>query len=416
MAHNKYICPISKLIFKDPVSSADGHIYERTAIEEWFKLHNISPVTGLVISTQIHPIYFLKTEIKEYLEKNPHLKKDQYTKDFDPEEILTIIKTEKFNDLYDYCGFKLRHRFLSDYDSTINTDTESLSDVLTINTDTESLSDVLELSEEVMPIIDEEQSDEEAEDVVYFKELEEVIHYRYHNDDDDDDDDDDDGNGNIYHGYLIKILLLHCEDNKVIKHVLDNSIDLWKKSDSMMKMCNLPIHQICIYGDAEIIIYTLKISRSIPWFDCELLNIKDDSNYFAPIIYISKRFSKNLELLKLFAEYNVNLEIRDCCDCEPIHHYCNMGDEDTIKFLIDYGVGLKHIDKHDRQPIHMLLTNSDVSTNFIKSFVRKIVCNNSPTISNMTPLYLICNRPDIDVELLLMLSKKFKMSYDSTEK
>ena len=31
----------------DPAIAADGHTYERTAIQAWLKQHSISPVTGL---------------------------------------------------------------------------------------------------------------------------------------------------------------------------------------------------------------------------------------------------------------------------------------------------------------------------------------------------------------------------------
>ena len=43
----EFVCPITMLPFKDPVLAADGHSYERTAIEEWLKLHATSPLTNL---------------------------------------------------------------------------------------------------------------------------------------------------------------------------------------------------------------------------------------------------------------------------------------------------------------------------------------------------------------------------------
>ena len=30
----------------DPVIAADGHTYERQAVQDWLQLHNTSPVTG----------------------------------------------------------------------------------------------------------------------------------------------------------------------------------------------------------------------------------------------------------------------------------------------------------------------------------------------------------------------------------
>lgn len=39
------ICPITQQIMTDPVSDADGNTYERTAILEWLRLNNTSPIT-----------------------------------------------------------------------------------------------------------------------------------------------------------------------------------------------------------------------------------------------------------------------------------------------------------------------------------------------------------------------------------
>ena len=41
-----YICPITQIPMQDPVIAADGHTYERAAIEDWFKKRDTSPLTG----------------------------------------------------------------------------------------------------------------------------------------------------------------------------------------------------------------------------------------------------------------------------------------------------------------------------------------------------------------------------------
>jgi hypothetical protein len=41
-----FICPITHNLMIDPVSAADGHTYERRAIEEWLVGHSTSPMTG----------------------------------------------------------------------------------------------------------------------------------------------------------------------------------------------------------------------------------------------------------------------------------------------------------------------------------------------------------------------------------
>jgi len=43
-------CPITGEVFTDPVVAADGHTYERKAIELWFRVHKTSPMTREVIA------------------------------------------------------------------------------------------------------------------------------------------------------------------------------------------------------------------------------------------------------------------------------------------------------------------------------------------------------------------------------
>lgn len=48
----KFKCPITQRLIKDPVITCDGHTYERKAIEEWFKMHDTSPFTGAKLSNK----------------------------------------------------------------------------------------------------------------------------------------------------------------------------------------------------------------------------------------------------------------------------------------------------------------------------------------------------------------------------
>jgi hypothetical protein len=52
------MCPLSLEVMVDPVMAADGHTYERSAIEPWLANHNTSPLT-----TQLLESKDLKTNI-----------------------------------------------------------------------------------------------------------------------------------------------------------------------------------------------------------------------------------------------------------------------------------------------------------------------------------------------------------------
>ena len=45
---NAFLCPITRLLFVEPVVAADGHTYEKSAIQEWFTSNEEarSPMTG----------------------------------------------------------------------------------------------------------------------------------------------------------------------------------------------------------------------------------------------------------------------------------------------------------------------------------------------------------------------------------
>ncbi|CAM9325552.1 unnamed protein product [Phaeothamnion confervicola] len=45
-------CPITGMPIEDPVVAADGHSYERSAIERWLRDHDTSPMTGETLATK----------------------------------------------------------------------------------------------------------------------------------------------------------------------------------------------------------------------------------------------------------------------------------------------------------------------------------------------------------------------------
>lgn len=62
-----YKCSITCEIMTDPVVCADGHTYERTAIEKWLKKNNTSPITRQKLASRnFLPNYALKSAIAEW--------------------------------------------------------------------------------------------------------------------------------------------------------------------------------------------------------------------------------------------------------------------------------------------------------------------------------------------------------------
>jgi hypothetical protein len=64
---DEYICPITQVVMVDPVLGSDGRTYERSAITEWLRTHNTSPMTREVMTTAgLTPNYALRSLIHRH--------------------------------------------------------------------------------------------------------------------------------------------------------------------------------------------------------------------------------------------------------------------------------------------------------------------------------------------------------------
>eukprot|EP00961_Rhodomonas_salina_P110464 1486543-Rhodomonas_salina.1 len=62
-----FVCSITNDLMKDPVIAADGHSYERAAIEKWLHKHDTSPLTGAQLSNNtLTPNIALRNAIEEW--------------------------------------------------------------------------------------------------------------------------------------------------------------------------------------------------------------------------------------------------------------------------------------------------------------------------------------------------------------
>mmetsp|Transcript_30929 Transcript_30929/g.50030 ORF Transcript_30929/g.50030 Transcript_30929/m.50030 type:complete len:445 (-) Transcript_30929:319-1653(-) len=74
-------CSITHQLMQEPVVCADGHTYERIAIERWLKEHCSSPLTGKTLKSKImFPNYNLMSQIKEFQENRSRLSAEMQKK------------------------------------------------------------------------------------------------------------------------------------------------------------------------------------------------------------------------------------------------------------------------------------------------------------------------------------------------
>jgi len=116
-----FICPITQLIMKDPVTLLDGHTYEREAIEKWFNAgHATSPLTNRPLGSKIiKPNYALRNAIEDWLKKRPGLiNEKQLKKDWELAVQLYLKEAEH-----------RQHKFLSPNPTTSSYNNIGLTDL-----------------------------------------------------------------------------------------------------------------------------------------------------------------------------------------------------------------------------------------------------------------------------------------------
>ena len=69
---SQYVCPISNEVMRDPVTTMDGHCYEREAIAAWLAGHDTSPLTNAKLPRKdLIPAVALRQLIEEFVQNNP---------------------------------------------------------------------------------------------------------------------------------------------------------------------------------------------------------------------------------------------------------------------------------------------------------------------------------------------------------
>jgi len=79
--YNTLICPIICEMMVNPVVAADGHTYERSAIEEWLKKRDTSPMTGEKMKSKVLVDNFQLRSIINLYKENPFFFKSKNLED-----------------------------------------------------------------------------------------------------------------------------------------------------------------------------------------------------------------------------------------------------------------------------------------------------------------------------------------------
>ena len=105
-------CPITTMVFKDPVVASDGYIYEKETLYEYIKHSGYkSPINRVSLSKHFHSFPLMIKIINKLVLRYPLLKKDIYYVDHDYEGnkdfILFSLKTGEYSQLTKFKNFML---------------------------------------------------------------------------------------------------------------------------------------------------------------------------------------------------------------------------------------------------------------------------------------------------------------------
>ena len=99
-------CPLTGLIFCEPVLAEDGHFYELMSIKNYLIKNETSPITKQKMGTLIIHSQVMKNMVEEFLLKNPEYKNEQFLskKPFFlfSKEFIESLKEKRFDDLMKY--------------------------------------------------------------------------------------------------------------------------------------------------------------------------------------------------------------------------------------------------------------------------------------------------------------------------
>ena len=96
-------CPITRLIFRNPVIASDGQTYELFALKKCMETSHKSPLTNLPINKECYPAYIVKHFVEELLTMHPELKEEQYKEEFDEDIFYKFVAKKQYDEIDKYC-------------------------------------------------------------------------------------------------------------------------------------------------------------------------------------------------------------------------------------------------------------------------------------------------------------------------
>lgn len=271
-------CPITDMIFLEPVVAEDGFIYEHEAILKWIRMYSDSPLTKKHLSSDrlINCIPY-KKQVDGFLEKHPDYRQLQYIPAGDDELILDYIINGQYSKLLRYNSFKADQ--LKDHFENIFHRVEyGVIDKHTIGHILDNIDDI--------NVKNSRQS---------------LIHY----------------------------VCSYCPSDVTLKFLRKPDLNLEETTSLGWR----PIHSACMYGTYDTIKYL--VDRGV-----RLEAKTSEGNRPIHLVCQKQNLKKELDSIKLLVDAGVNLNVKNNSDWRPIDFIFLQGTEEVIEYFLTTGAKL----------------------------------------------------------------------------
>lgn len=151
----------------------------------------------------------------------------------------------------------------------------------------------------------------------------------------------------FFYNYELLKKLFEKNNTTVIKHVIDNAINLEVESGNK----NRPIHYASVYASFRIIRYLIRKKIN--------LNVVDKDG--TTLLHLGFMHNRDLKIIKYLVEKAGGLEIDDHVKWKPIHHACQNSQAETIKFLLGKNVRTDGVTDDNDTPASLILENKNLT-------------------------------------------------------
>lgn len=356
-------CPISKMVFSDPVIADDSITYERECIEKWFQQSNKSPINNSIISRKIIKNLALQNIIDDLVKRNEISSDQIYKPKFDITKFNIYYNDDKYMiDMIDRYNME-EHLNNNNYIEYLN-ETNYNFPIHCIS---------IKCSANVIIYA--------IKKGISINCCNKLGFYPIH--------------------YMLKRNL-----TELTKFCIDNKIDIDRQTENCEKY--VPLYYICEYNSFENIIYAYNAGIDF--------NQPCNSEGKRAINYIVERqdltienidfIIKNLDIYYHDVSNNEGLPIYyllDSCNTEQLKYYISEGQKGTFDLYKSY-----YPENEDWSLIHYIFANDYLSIEDIEFMISVGIDMNIPTKTLSKPINIICRfNKDPKVLEYVLKSDKF---------